>query len=63
MSKFEIYILIGVIVSLYMTWFYLVKLKRPVYTRHVFLGIIGPFVWPLQIVKHIIDLINKSAKY
>lgn len=49
MTNFDIYYLIGVIVSVYMIWFYLI--------------IIGPLVWPLQIVKHIFDLVTGSAKY
>lgn len=63
MSNFELYYLTGLVVSFYMTWFYLIKLKRTVYPRHAFLAIIGPLVWPFQIIKHLIDLANKSAKY
>jgi hypothetical protein len=63
MTNFDIYYLTGVIVSVYMIWFYLIKLKRPVYPRHAFLAIVGPLVWPLQIVKHIFDLVTGSAKY
>jgi hypothetical protein len=63
MTNFDIYYLIGVIVSVYMIWFYLIKLKRHVYPRHAFLAIVGPLVWPLQIVKHIFDLVVGSAKY
>lgn len=63
MTNFDIYYLIGVIVSVYMIWFYLIKLKRPVYPRHAILAIVGPLVWPAQIVKHIYDLVVGSAKY
>lgn len=63
MTNFEIYCLIGVIVSAYMIWFYLIKLKRPISSRHTFLAIVGPLVWPLQIVKHIFDVVTGSAKY
>jgi hypothetical protein len=56
------YFLIGVVVSIYMVWFYMVKLKRPLHTRHPFLAIIGPFIWPLQISKHIYDLIFNIPK-
>jgi hypothetical protein len=63
MTFFDIYYLIGVIVSVYMIWFYLIKLKRTVSPRHVLLAIAGPLVWPLQIVKHIFDLVSGSTKY
>ena len=63
MTNFDIYYLTGVLVSVYMIWFYLIKLKRPVSPRHVLLAIAGPLVWPLQIVKHIYDLVKGTAKY
>jgi hypothetical protein len=63
MTNFDIYYLTGVIVSLYMIWFYLIKLKRPVYPRHAILAIVGPLVWPAQILKHIYDLVKGTAKY
>lgn len=63
MTTFEIYYLIGVLVSVYMIWFYLIKLRRPVSPIHAFLAIAGPIVWPLQIVKHIYDVVTGSAKY
>ncbi len=52
----EIYYLIGVVVSLYMIYFYLIKLKREPKSSHIFLAMIGPLVWPLQIIKHVYDL-------
>lgn len=63
MTNFDIYYLTGVIVSVYMIWFYLIKLKRPLSPRHVLLAVVGPLVWPAQIVKHIFDLVTGSAKY
>lgn len=63
MTNFDIYYLIGVLVSVYMIWFYLIKLKRPVYARHALFAMIGPLIWPLQIAKHISDLIKGTAKY
>jgi hypothetical protein len=63
MTNFEIYYLIGVVVSVYMIWFYLIKLKRPLMIRHVLLAIMGPLVWPFQIAKHIYDLAKGTAKY
>ena len=63
MINFDIYYLIGVLVSVYMIWFYLIKLKRPLMVRHVLLAIMGPLVWPLQIAKHIYDLVKGTAKY
>jgi hypothetical protein len=63
MTNFDIYYLIGVLVSSYMIWFYLIKLKRKPLTRHAFLAIVGPLVWPAQIVKHIYDIAVGSAKY
>jgi hypothetical protein len=58
MTNFEIYYLIGVFVSCYMIWFYLVKLKRQVKPLYVMLAIVGPLIWPLQIIKHIYDLLK-----
>jgi hypothetical protein len=63
MTNFDIYYLTGVLVSVYMIWFYLIKLKRPVSPRHALLAIAGPLVWPAQIVKHIYDLAKGTAKY
>lgn len=63
MTNFDIYYLIGVLVSVYMIWFYLIKLKRPVYARHALPAMVGPLVWPLQIAKHIYDLVKGTAKY
>jgi len=63
MTNFDLYYLVGVIVSVYMIWFYLIKLKRPFGQKHAFLAIVGPLVWPLQIVKHIYDVATGSAKY
>ena len=63
MTNFELYYLIGVIVSVYMIWFYVIKLIRPLSPRHVFLAIVGPLVWPLQIIKHIYDVATGSVEY
>lgn len=63
MTNFDIYYLTGVIVSVYMIWFYLIKLKRPLSPRHVLLAVVGPLVWPAQILKHIYDLVKGTAKY
>lgn len=63
MTNFDLYYLTGVIVSIYMIWFYLIKLKGPLSPLYFLLAIIGPLVWPLQIVKHIFDLVTGSAKY
>lgn len=63
MTNFDIYYLTGIIVSIYMIWFYLIKLKRPLSPLYFLLAIIGPLVWPLQIVKHIYDLVRGTTKY
>ena len=70
MTNFDIYYLIGVIVSLYMIWFYIIKLKREpakIFQENgeinLVLLVIAPLIWPLQIVKHIYDLYNKKVKY
>jgi hypothetical protein len=63
MTNFELYYLIGVIISVYMIWFYLIKLRRSLSPRHVVLAILGPLVWPLQIIKHIYDVATGSVKY
>ena len=70
MTNFDIYYLIGVIVSLYMIWFYIVKSKRePVKIfqengeLNLVLLVIAPLIWPLQILKHIYDLYKKKVKY
>jgi hypothetical protein len=57
--KFAIYLLIGVFVSVYMIHYYKIKLKKPVTTSDILLSVIGPLIWPLQIVKHIFDRIKK----
>jgi hypothetical protein len=57
--NFTIYLLIGVFVSVYMIHYYKIKLKKPVTTSDALLAIIGPLIWPLQIVKHIFDRIKK----
>ena len=45
-----VYLAIGVAVSLFMTWYYMGRHKAP-NTGNIYLGVIGPFVWPLQLVK------------
>ena len=52
---FNIYLLIGVFVSVYMINYYKIKQKKPIKTSDALLAVIGPFIWPLQIVKHIFD--------
>ena len=56
---FNIYLLIGVFVSVYMIYYYKIKQKKPVTTSDALLAVIGPFIWPLQIVKHIYDRLKK----
>jgi len=75
MSNFDIYYLIGVIVSLYMIWFYIIKSKREpakifqesgelnLFDVIYVLLVIAPLIWPLQIIKHIYDLYKKKVKY
>lgn len=70
MTNFDIYYLIGVIVSLYMIWFYIVKSKREpakIFQENgelnLVLLVIAPLIWPLQILKHIYDLYKKKVKY
>ena len=70
MTNFEIYYLIGVIVSLYMIWFYIIKMKREpakIFQQNgevnIVLLVLAPLIWPLQIVKHIYDLYKKKVKY
>lgn len=53
--SFNIYLLIGVFVSVYMIHYYKIKQKKTVTTSDALLAVIGPFVWPLQIAKHIFD--------
>ena len=64
MTNFTIllsYLIIGIIVSFYMINFYK-KNNKDVTTKSVYLGVIGPFVWPIQIIKHIYDLVNLYFK-
>jgi len=70
MTNFEIYYSIGVIVSLYMIWFYIIKMKREpvkIFQQNgevnIVLLVLAPLIWPLQIVKHIYDLYKKKVKY
>jgi len=57
---FNIYLLIGVLVSVYMIHYYRIKKNKPVTTADTLLAVIGPFVWPLQIVKHIFDRVRNK---
>jgi hypothetical protein len=70
MTNFDIYYLIGVIVSLYMIWFYIIKSKREptkIFQEsgelNLVLLVLAPLIWPLQIIKHIYDLYKKKVKY
>ncbi len=70
MTNFEIYYLIGVLVSIYMIWFYIIKSKREpakIFQENgevnLVLLVLAPLIWPLQIVKHIYDLYKKKVKY
>jgi|LauGreDrversion4_2_1035121.scaffolds.fasta_scaffold1262530_1 hypothetical protein len=70
MTNFEIYYLVGVIVSLYMIWFYIIKSKREpakIFQENgevnLVLLVLAPLIWPLQIIKHIYDLYKKKVKY
>ncbi len=63
MTNFEIYYILGIIISLYMIWFYMIKNHSAVGVRHLFLAIIGPLVWPLQIIKHLYDLFTNKITY
>lgn len=49
------YLTVGIAVSFYMIDFYMGKLGRPIHIHHLFLATIGPLVWPLQIIKHLVD--------
>jgi len=49
------YLTIGIAVSFYMIHYYMEKLRRPIYVYHLLLATVGSFVWPLQIIKHIVD--------
>ena len=50
-----IYLAIGIYVSFYMINFYKKNLSDKISTTHLKLAVIGPFIWPLQIIKHILD--------
>ena len=50
-----IWVSIGYVVSAYMIHYYFVIWNRIIKKRHVLLALIGPWVWPLQIIKHIMD--------
>lgn len=70
MTNFEIYYLIGVLVSIYMIWFYIIKSKREpakIFQENgevnLVLLVLAPLIWPLQIIKHIYDLYKKKVKY
>ena len=71
MTNFQIYYSIGVIVSIYMIWFYIIKSKkREIHEIFSFNGevnlvllVLAPLIWPLQIAKHIYDLYKKKVKY
>lgn len=52
---FITYLVIGYLVSLYMIWFYRhrEKTKSTPNQTDAIGALIGPFVWPLQILKHL----------
>jgi len=55
-----IYYIIGVIVSLYHIWFYrFSRWKSPAKPFDAIGAIIGPWVWPVQIIVHFMDRIKK----
>ena len=47
-------VFIGIPLSYFHTWFFMTYNKNVVTRRHIYLGIIGPFVWPLQIIKFLL---------
>jgi len=55
---FAIYLMIGYLVTFYMINFYRGHELSETKTKDLYLAAIGPFIWPLQIIKHIIDLIK-----
>lgn len=44
------------IVTLYMVYYYRIRLNKPTTTGDALLAVIGPLIWPLQIIKHLIDI-------
>lgn len=58
------YYIIGLLINLYMYWFYYVKQKQVITYDDVIKVTIGPLIWPLLIIKHLYDVfIKKSVKY
>lgn len=55
-----IYYITGVVVSIYHIWYYRYsKDNQQPKKSDSLLAIIGPWIWPLQIIKHIIDRTKK----
>jgi hypothetical protein len=48
-----IYLSIGYIVSLYFIFYYRLSGKTPPKATDSLMGLIGPFIWPLQIIWYI----------
>lgn len=59
MKLLIIYYLIGILVSLYFIWWYRLSGKTAPKKTDGLGGLIGPWVWPLQIIFH---LVNKPKK-
>lgn len=51
-----IYLAIGIAVSLHMINFYKKDPNKQISKKDLKLAVIGPFIWPVQIVKYILDL-------
>ena len=58
MIYFIIYLILGIFTSFYMINFYKNKLNDPISIKHLKLAVVGPFIWPLQIIKHVLDIKN-----
>ncbi len=60
MKIFIIYIFIGYLVSLYFIWHYRLSKNSTPKKLDSILALIGPFIWPIQIVWHIKCLLKKK---
>lgn len=53
MNIFIIYIIIGYVVSTYFIYYYRLSGKTTPKKTDSLMGMIGPFIWPLQIAYHL----------
>jgi hypothetical protein len=58
--NFSIYIYIGLLVTLFMIWFHR-RNGTPLQENELYWAALGPFLWPLQVMKWLVDRILERS--